>query len=130
MDGAGSTAAGQQLRQPSQPAQLLVPDGKNGSWEGYRATGVGAWEWYLATGLLCLDQPSMALLDVDPDAYGGTARAAGSPPPQNTRMPRSPASVAASASSVLFPAPGGPLTSRTLPRPAPSAVSCPRSTST
>ena len=64
MDGAGTTAAGQ-------PAHLLVPDGKTGSWEGYRATGVGAWEWYMASGLLCLDQPSMALLGVDPDTYDG-----------------------------------------------------------
>ena len=50
---------------------MLVPDGKNGSWDGYRATGVGAWEWYMASGLLCLDQPSMALLGVDPDTYDG-----------------------------------------------------------
>src|SRR3984885_2921034 len=87
MDGAASTAAGrlggpgvaggraatspQQLRQPPQPAQLLVPDGKNGSWEGYRATGGGAWEWDMASGLLRLDQPSLALLGVDPDTYDG-----------------------------------------------------------
>src|SRR5690348_10661670 len=87
MGGAGSTAAGQQnappvvgggavtspqqLRPTPQPAQVLVPDGKNGSWEGYRATGVGAWEWYLASGLLCLDLPSMALLGVEPDTYDG-----------------------------------------------------------
>src|SRR5580704_8838365 len=78
--GAGSTAAGQPAvpriagggtATSPQQAQLLVPDGKNGSWEGYRATGVGAWEWYMASGLLCLDQPSMALLGVDPDTYDG-----------------------------------------------------------
>ena len=67
----GGTATSSQLRQPPQPAQLLVPDGKTGSWEGYRATGVGAWEWYMVSGLLCLDQPSMALLGVDPGTYDG-----------------------------------------------------------
>ncbi len=50
---------------------MLVPNGKTGPWEGYQATGVGAWEWYLASGLVCLDQPSMALLGVDPDSYDG-----------------------------------------------------------
>jgi hypothetical protein len=82
--GTGSAAAGQQsalpavgggaakpppqrLRQgPPEPAQMLVPNGKTGSWDGYRTTGVGAWEWYMASGLLCLDQTSMALLGVDP----------------------------------------------------------------
>src|SRR4051794_33487960 len=60
------------LRRTSQePAQALVSDGKTGSWDGYKATGVGAWEWYLASGLLILDQPSMALLDLDPDTYDG-----------------------------------------------------------
>ena len=86
---AGSTAAGQQsapravgdgavkpppqrLRQaPQESAQVLVPNGKTGSWDGYRTTGVGAWEWYMASGLLCLDQPSMALLGVHPDTYDG-----------------------------------------------------------
>jgi serine phosphatase RsbU (regulator of sigma subunit)/PAS domain-containing protein len=84
---AGSAAAGQQdaprleggaampprqLGQaPREPAQVLVPDSKTGSWDGYRATGVGAWEWHLASGLLCLDQPSMALLGVEPDTYDG-----------------------------------------------------------
>ena len=86
--GAGSTASGQQsaprvvgggatkppqrlCQAPQKPAQVLVPNGKTGSWDGYRATGVGAWEWYLASGLLCLDQPSMTLLGVDPDTYDG-----------------------------------------------------------
>ena len=87
--GTGSAAAGQQsalpavgggaakpppqrLRQgPPEPAQMLVPNGKTGSWDGYRTTGVGAWEWYMASGLLCLDQTSMALLGVDPDTYDG-----------------------------------------------------------
>jgi serine phosphatase RsbU (regulator of sigma subunit)/PAS domain-containing protein len=85
--GAGSTTAGQQgiprvgggaapprqrLRQATQkPAPVLGPNGNTGSWDGYRATGVGAWEWYLASGLLSLDQPSMALLGVDPDTYDG-----------------------------------------------------------
>ena len=85
--GAGSTAAGQQgvprveggaampqqrlSQAPRQPAQVLVPNSKTGSWDGYRTTGVGAWEWHLASGLLCLDQPSMALLGVDPDTYDG-----------------------------------------------------------
>jgi serine phosphatase RsbU (regulator of sigma subunit)/PAS domain-containing protein len=58
-------------RTPQEPAQALVPNGKTGSWDGYQATGVGAWEWYLAPGLLVLDQPSMALLDLDPDTYDG-----------------------------------------------------------
>jgi serine phosphatase RsbU (regulator of sigma subunit)/PAS domain-containing protein len=87
MGAAGTTAAGQQgipwvggeapeppqrLSQTSQePAQVLVPDGKTGSWDGYKTTGVGAYEWYLASGLLCLDQPSMDLLGVDPDSYDG-----------------------------------------------------------
>ena len=87
--GAGSAAAGQpsaprgvggaaakppqqRLGQtPRKPAQVLVPNGKADSWDAYRATGVGAWEWYMASGLLCLDQPSMALLGVDPDTYDG-----------------------------------------------------------
>jgi serine phosphatase RsbU (regulator of sigma subunit)/PAS domain-containing protein/anti-sigma regulatory factor (Ser/Thr protein kinase) len=84
--GAGSTAAGQhsalravageapaaplRLRQP-EPAGVLDPDGKAGSWDGYRATGVGAWEWYMASGMVCLDPLSMALLGVDPDTYDG-----------------------------------------------------------
>ncbi|HEX6524384.1 MAG TPA: SpoIIE family protein phosphatase [Streptosporangiaceae bacterium] len=63
--GAGGTA------DDGQSAQVLVPNGKTGSWDGYEATGVGAWEWHLASGLLCLDQPSMALLGVDPDTYDG-----------------------------------------------------------
>lgn len=50
---------------------MLVPNGKTGSWDGYGATGVGAWEWYMASGLVCLDQPSMTLLGVDPGAYDG-----------------------------------------------------------
>jgi serine phosphatase RsbU (regulator of sigma subunit)/PAS domain-containing protein len=86
--GAGSTAAGRQsaprvvggaavqppqrpCQTPQEPAQLLVPNGKTGSWDGYTATGVGAWEWHLASGMVCLDQPSMALLGVDPDTYDG-----------------------------------------------------------
>src|SRR5215472_17290369 len=85
---AGSTAAGRQnashvaeaeaakppqrLWQTAQkPSQVLIPDGKTGSWDGYTATGVGAWEWYLASGLLCLDAVSMALLGVDPDTFDG-----------------------------------------------------------
>jgi len=66
--GAGGTAVGQQGIPPS---QVLVPDDKTGSWDGYRATGVGAWEWHLASGLLCLDHLSMALLGVAPDTYDG-----------------------------------------------------------
>jgi PAS domain S-box-containing protein len=53
------------------PAPVLTPRGKAGLWQGYQATGVGAWEWYLAPGVLCLDEPSMALLGVDPDTYDG-----------------------------------------------------------
>jgi serine phosphatase RsbU (regulator of sigma subunit)/PAS domain-containing protein len=86
---AGRTAAGQQsiprpvagraaatplerLRHARQkPAQVLVPNGKTGSWDGYQATGIGAWEWYLASGVLCLDQTSMALLGVDLDTFDG-----------------------------------------------------------
>src|SRR5215472_10390865 len=71
---AGTAAATplERLRHARQkPAQVLVPNGKAGSWDGYRATGIGAWEWYLASGVLCLDQPSMALLGVDPDTYDG-----------------------------------------------------------
>jgi serine phosphatase RsbU (regulator of sigma subunit)/PAS domain-containing protein len=88
ISGPGSTAAGQgsprvagaravkpppqRLRPaPERPAQVLTPNGKTGSWDGYRATGVGAWEWYMSSGLLCLDQPSMVLLGVDPDTYDG-----------------------------------------------------------
>lgn len=56
---------------PRKPAHVLVPNGKTGPWDGYEATGVGAWEWYMASGLVCLDQPSMALLGVDPDTYDG-----------------------------------------------------------
>jgi PAS domain-containing protein len=56
---------------PENSAQILVPNGDTAQWEGYRATGVGAWEWHLAPGLLRLDEPSMALLGVDPDTYDG-----------------------------------------------------------
>jgi hypothetical protein len=84
--GTGSRAAGQQSvpdvlgpamplqrfsQRPQKPAQVLVPNGKTGSWDGYRTTGVGAWEWYMAAGLLCLDEASMTLLGVDPDTYDG-----------------------------------------------------------
>jgi len=86
--GAGSTASGQQsaprvvesgaakppqwlCQAPQEPAQVLVPNGKTGSWDGYTATGVGAWEWYMASGLLCLDRLSMGLLGVDQDTYDG-----------------------------------------------------------
>ncbi len=58
-------------RVPREPARVPAPHGRTGSWDGYRATGVGAWEWYMASGLLCLDEPSMALLGVDPDSYDG-----------------------------------------------------------
>ena len=50
---------------------VLHPRGKTAQWEGYQATGVGAWEWYLAPGLLCLDEPALTLLGVDPDTYDG-----------------------------------------------------------
>jgi hypothetical protein len=63
-------------------------------------------------------------------APSGTARAAGSPPPRNTRIPPAAARLAASASSVVFPMPAGPVTSTTLPRPAPRAFNCPRNSST
>jgi PAS domain-containing protein len=70
--GAAAKPPQQRLGQtPRKPAQVLVPNGKADSWDAYRATGVGAWEWYMASGLLCLDQPSMALLGVDPDTYDG-----------------------------------------------------------
>jgi serine phosphatase RsbU (regulator of sigma subunit)/PAS domain-containing protein len=85
--GAGSTAAGQQsalhvggaaarppqqlCQEPQTPAQVLDPNGKTGLSDAYRAAGVGAWEWYMASGLLRLDQPSMALLGVEPDTYDG-----------------------------------------------------------
>src|SRR5579875_3220728 len=81
---ADSTAAGRQSaprvagggaakppRQPRRVPREPAPAGSTGSWDGYRATGVGAWEWYMASGLLCLDEPSMALLGVDPDSYDG-----------------------------------------------------------
>ena len=60
----------------------------------------------------------------------GTARAAGSPPPENVAIPWSAARRTASASSVVLPTPAGPVTITTLPCPARSAFSCPRSTST
>ncbi|HTU04779.1 MAG TPA: PAS domain-containing protein, partial [Trebonia sp.] len=70
----GSAATPPQQRlspTPPAPAPLLVPDGTAGSWDGYRATGVGAWEWYMASGVLCLDQLSMEMLGVSPDTYDG-----------------------------------------------------------
>jgi serine phosphatase RsbU (regulator of sigma subunit)/PAS domain-containing protein len=70
--GGGAGKPPQRLAQaPRQPVQVLVPNGMPGSWDGYRATGVGSWEWYMASGLVCLDRPSMALLGVDPDTYDG-----------------------------------------------------------
>lgn len=62
----------QRLRQaPQESARLLAPNGKIGSWNGYRITGVGAWEWYMASGLLCMDVPAMALLGIEPDTFDG-----------------------------------------------------------
>ena len=37
----------------------------------FQATEVGGWVWYLAPGLLDLDDPSLALLGIDRDAYDG-----------------------------------------------------------
>src|SRR5260221_2716384 len=50
-----------------------VPDatGETGLRQALRANQVGAWVWYIASGLLDLDEPTMALLGVDPDAYDG-----------------------------------------------------------
>jgi serine phosphatase RsbU (regulator of sigma subunit)/PAS domain-containing protein len=86
---AGSAAAGQQTgppavggaaakpppqrlgQTPRRPAQAPAHDGKTGTWDGFRATGVGAWEWHMASGRLYLDRSSMALLGIDPDTYDG-----------------------------------------------------------
>jgi serine phosphatase RsbU (regulator of sigma subunit)/PAS domain-containing protein len=61
----------QRLCQMLDPGQVLIPNGKTVSWDGYRATGVGAWEWYMASGMLCLDQLSMGLLGAHQDSYDG-----------------------------------------------------------
>jgi len=70
-------AAGR-LRQAEQPRVLPEtpqsgPDatGGTGLGEAFAATHVGAWIWYLATGLLDGDEPSLALLGIDPDAFDG-----------------------------------------------------------
>jgi serine phosphatase RsbU (regulator of sigma subunit)/PAS domain-containing protein len=71
VEGAAATPPQRLGQTPRKPAQLLVPNGKTGSWDGYRATGVGAWEWYMASGKVCLDGPSMALLGLEPDSFDG-----------------------------------------------------------
>ena len=45
--------------------------GQDGLKQAFGATQVGAWVWDLAPGLLTLDEPSMALLGVDPATYDG-----------------------------------------------------------
>jgi PAS domain-containing protein len=44
---------------------------KNGLHEAFRANGVGAWDYYPASGRLTLDELSMALMGIDPQAYDG-----------------------------------------------------------
>jgi serine phosphatase RsbU (regulator of sigma subunit)/PAS domain-containing protein len=39
--------------------------------QAFRVTNIGSWVWYLGPGLLNLDEPSLALLGIDPDAYDG-----------------------------------------------------------
>src|SRR5258708_18075662 len=55
------------------PGVAGVPDrtGEAGLRRAFGVTGVGAWVWYIGPGVLELDEPSMALLGVDPDAYDG-----------------------------------------------------------
>jgi serine phosphatase RsbU (regulator of sigma subunit)/PAS domain-containing protein len=43
--------------------------GETGFRQAYGATGVGAWVWYVAPGLLLVDEPSLALLGIERDAY-------------------------------------------------------------
>ena len=53
------------------PAMHGLTAGAGDLQRAFGITEVGAWEWYMASGLLSLDQPSMALLGVDPDTYDG-----------------------------------------------------------
>jgi serine phosphatase RsbU (regulator of sigma subunit)/PAS domain-containing protein len=56
---------------PAGVAGARGPRGGAGLRRAFGVTGVGAWVWYIAPGLLELDERSMALLGVDPDAYDG-----------------------------------------------------------
>jgi serine phosphatase RsbU (regulator of sigma subunit)/PAS domain-containing protein len=60
--------------EPPEPQPGTAPGapeltGETGFRQAYAATGVGAWVWYLAPGLLLLDEPALALMGVDRDAY-------------------------------------------------------------
>jgi serine phosphatase RsbU (regulator of sigma subunit)/PAS domain-containing protein len=50
-----------------------VPDaaGQLGFGQAFQVTQVGSWVWYLGPGLLNLDEPSLALLGIEPGAYDG-----------------------------------------------------------
>src|SRR5258707_286575 len=58
------------LRPGAGPAGPEV-GGEAGFRRAFGVTGVGAWVWYIGPGLLELDERSMALLGVDPQAYDG-----------------------------------------------------------
>jgi PAS domain S-box-containing protein len=70
-------AAGRLLRArpPDVPPETppAVPDvaDETGFQEAHGAVGVGAWVWYMAPGMLELDEPSLALLGIDPETYDG-----------------------------------------------------------
>src|SRR5258706_4894932 len=61
------------MRSETPPGVAGMPDatGEAGLRRAFGVTGVGAWVWYIGPGLLELDEPSMALLGVDPDGYDG-----------------------------------------------------------
>jgi serine phosphatase RsbU (regulator of sigma subunit)/PAS domain-containing protein len=56
---------------PETAPDVHAVSGETGLRQAYAATGVGAWDLHLAPGLLELDEPSLALLGVDPDVYDG-----------------------------------------------------------
>jgi serine phosphatase RsbU (regulator of sigma subunit)/PAS domain-containing protein len=63
--------AGEPRVPPERPRGVAGATGEIGLRQAFRATQVGAWVWYLATGLLDGDEPSLALLGIDPDAFDG-----------------------------------------------------------
>src|SRR5262249_58772977 len=55
---------------PEPPGTPELPT-ETGFRQAFSANQVGAWVWYIAPGVLHLDEPAMALLGIDPEAYDG-----------------------------------------------------------
>jgi len=55
---------------PEPPGTPELPT-ETGFRQAFSANQVGGWVWYIGPGVLHLDEPAMALLGIDPDAYDG-----------------------------------------------------------